>query len=742
MSQSRKYRSFGIRRENNLSDIENRVQALNNLLDDLPGVDPEEDITFISEDLNPIRGLKDTSIQPDSFTQLAQTATRTSLVDEQGQIILDENNNAIQVLVNPLVRIEDRFKQFRVVTEDPPVFASGQGPRAFFIPSNLIPTFGKTTKIEDDLESDLTDSSVQVSDDFWVLGEFIINDRLRVNFPDVFGGILWEGFYIPNPAASIHTFLYETSGLFHVEYDRFNNGNWQVLKSIYAKKRDVLVGADTVDPTVLVLQEGESKYLSVGDFLDSDNTITIVSILNNVITLEAEDSETTIPSFTNGDTVTFDMPLGAETTTGQYTMNETVDRGETPQIKMQIFWWFPDESEYEPDLKYLRNIISGRSVFDYFFFNKEPAAATAAPGSVRELLNTAVVPSQAVMGESNQYREFKSSTSTETIYIPKSALSQVTKANINISFKEGNRSATGNFSATDLGNVIIPTDVADLGSVVPKNMQIKDLLGSNIAATERLVSKAWTDTKENYSVSIIDHNGLLDYFVASSSDDIVTVSDTSRLREDLLCITATSGVNAFIRITEIISATQFRTSANLNISNAYVFVYANAGILDRSLDIFCVGVFGQVLSTTATAGSNTLQLVSASGIANGQVVQFGDSITPGTTVTNVSGTTITLSNNLAQTINQNETIVFTPAGTSVNKEICVLPLDLSPPFIGVNTGLDTNEKNIRSSEATFNLKVEGLEFRNTTVNTATTAENYNRKISIANSGLSILARKV
>ena len=409
---------------------------------------------------------------------------------------------------------------------------------------------------------------------------------------------------------------------------------------------------------------------------------------------------------------------------------------------MRIFWWFPDESEYEPDLKYLRNIISGRSVFDYFFFNKESAAATAAPGSVRELLNTAVVPSQAVMGESNQYREFKSSTSTETIYIPKSALSQVTKANINISFKEGNRSASGNFSATDLGNVIVPTDVADLGSVVPKNMQIKDLLGSNIAATERLVSKAWTDTKENYPVSIIDHNGLLDYFVASSSDDIVTVSDTSRLREDLLCITATSGVNAFIRITEIISATQFRTSANLNVSNAYVFVYANAGILDRSLDIFCVGVFGQVLSTTAAAGSNTLQLVSASGVANGQIVQFGDSIAPGTTVTNISGTTITLSNNLAQTINQNETIVFAPAGTSVNKEICVLPLDLSPPFIGVNTGLDTNEKNIRSSEATFNVKVGGLEFRNTTVNTTDTTENYNRKISIVNSGLSILARKV
>jgi len=741
MSQSRKYRSFGIRRENNLSDIQDRKQALNNILNDLPGVDPESNITFVSEDLDAIRGLKDTNIQPDSFIQLAQSAPRTTAVDAQGQIILDDNNNALEVLVNPLVRLEDRFKQFKVVTEEPPVFASGQGPKAFFIPSNLIPAFTKTAKIEDNLESNLTDPSVQTSNDFWMLGEFIINDRIRVDFLDSYGGIFWEGFYIPNPAASIHTFGYETSGLLHVEYDRFNNGSWQVLKSIYAKKRDVLVAADTVDPSIVVLQQDEAKYLSVGDFLDGNENITISSISGNTVTLEAEDPGD-LPSFTAGQSITFDMDLGGSTTTGDYTMNETLDRGETPQIKMRIFWWFPNEPGYTPELKYLRKRIFGRSVFDYFFFNQEPAAPTAAAGSIRELLNTAVTPSQEIMGGSNQYREFKSSTSTESLYVPKSALSQISKANISITFRENNRSVTGNFSAADIGNVIIPTNVADFITVVPKNMRVKDLLGSNIASTERLVSNAWPATRENYPVSIIDHNGLVDYFVANSSGDVVTVNDTSRLKENLICITPTSGANAFIRITEIISSTQFRTSANLNASNVYVFVYANAGILDRSLDVFCVGVFGQALATTAASGTNSLQLVSAAGVANGQIVQFGNSIAAGTTVTGVSGTTITLSNNLAQTINQDETIVFAPAGTSVNKEICVLPLDLSPPFIGIDTGLDTNEKNIRSSESTFNLKVDGLEFRNVSVSTVPTTETYNRKISIANSGLSLLARKV
>lgn len=738
MAQSRKYRSFGVRRANNLSDIDNPVQALNNLLNDLPGVEEESGITFISEDLDAIRGLKDTNIGPDSFIQLAQTAPKTTEIDEEGNVVLSEAGNPQQVLINPLVRLEDRFRQFRTVTEDPPVFASGQGPTAFFIPSSLLPTFGKTSKIEDVLEANLTDTSVQTSDDFWMLGEFVISDRFKVEFPDSFGGILWEGFYIPNPAASTHTFTYETSGLFHAEYDRFGNDNWQVLKSIYAKKRDVLVEDTVSESDTIELQEGESKFVSVGDFLENDEEAIVTSISGDTITFEKE------VSVTAGQTLTFDMPLAEGTTRGQYTIDEILDRGEVPQMKLRIFWWFPDTGDYEPDLKYLRKGISGRTVFDYFFLNQTPASETASQGSIRQVLESAITPSQDNMGGSGQYREFKSSSSTETIYVPKSQLSQISKGSANITFREGNRSATGNFSTTELGNVIIPDDPNDLTSVVPKNMRVKDLLGSSVAASTRIVSQQWPDTKDDYSVQFIDHNGLVDYFVGTSASDVVTVDDTSRIRVDMLCITGATGANDFVRITEIISATQFRTSVNLNISNQYVFIYANAGILDRSLDVFCIGVFGQVLAASASSGTNTLELVSATGVEVDQIVQFGDSIPSGTTVTAISGTTITLSNNLAQTINQDETVVFAPDGTTVNKEICVLPLDLSPPFIGVDTGLSTDGKNIRSSETTFNLKVDGLEFRNTTVNEAAASETYDSLISIANNdnGFSIVAKKV
>jgi hypothetical protein len=503
----------------------------------------------------------------------------------------------------------------------------------------------------------------------------------------------------------------------------------------------VLVQSNTVNPSTLVLQEGEAKYLSVGDFLDGDETVVISAITGDTITLTADDPAS-LPTVSAGQTITFDMFLGSDTTTGSYIMNETLDRGETPQIKMRIFWWFPNVIGYEPNLKYLRTVISGRSVFDYFFFNKDPVSPNAASGSIRELLDIAVTPSQADIGGPAQYREFKSSTATETLYVPKSALSQITKASINISFVEGNRSAEGNFTATEIGNYIVPTSTVDFDSVFSKNIQIKDLLGSNIASTVRLVSDAWTETRDSYPVSIIDHNGLVDYFVANSSGNIVTVSDTSRLRKNLICITSATNANDFVRITEIISSTQFETSANLNLSSGFLYIYANAGILDRSLDTFCVGVFGQTLASTAIAGTKTLVLTSVDGVELDQVVQFDQSIDVGSTVEEIVNNTITISKDLLKTINQDETIIFAPFGTTTNKEICVLPLDLSPPFIGVDTGLDTNQKSIRSSESSFNLKVSSLEFRNTTVNNATITEDYNRKISIANSGLSIIARKL
>ena len=102
MNQPKKYKSYGVLRRNDLSDISDKELSLNNLLDNISGVDPGAGITFISQDLDAIRGLKDTDIGPDDFIQLAGTTVTTMQVDEFGNIVFDSSGNPISLPVNPL----------------------------------------------------------------------------------------------------------------------------------------------------------------------------------------------------------------------------------------------------------------------------------------------------------------------------------------------------------------------------------------------------------------------------------------------------------------------------------------------------------------------------------------------------------------------------------------------------------------------------------------------------------------
>lgn len=757
---SKKYRSYGVRRENNLSDLDNKEEGLNNLLNNLPGVG--DGLTFISEDLDAIRGLKDTSIEPTNFLGLAGSTPKATRTDEFGNAVLDINRNPSEQIIKPIYRVEDRFKIYRTVTEFPPVFNSGSGPYAYFMPSTILPTLAKGNNLNDvNIDTLKVSTSVEKSDDYWALGEFIISDKIRTNYRNKFGGILWEGYYIPNPSASNHFFSYETTGLFHVEYDRFGDNNWVVAKSIYAKVRQVTVSPEdaAVNTTSIQLALGESRYISVGDFIFGSPENIITAIAGDLITL------TNPISATINSTLSFDMNLGNDRYSSAYNINEILDKGETPQIKKRIFWWFPFPStpstSYVPDVKYLRNIaaiVNGSiAVYPYYYWNKESASPPpGAAGSIRDLLEKAITPSQPNMGSllnslvpSSGPRKFKTSNNTNTLYTPKSSFAQINKVSTTISFKANGRYIQGTLEGvldtTEIGNVIVPQTPGDLNTIIPKNLKIKDTVGID-SPTIRTVNLPLIVT-QSLPVHIIDHLGLVDYFVATSTANTVTVSSTTNLKVDMICVTATTTDTAFVRITGILSPTQFTTSAPLALTAGYVFIYSNSGILDRSMEVFCAGVFGKKLSVAvplaAAATTNTLQFANTTGIALGQKVQFAGSIATTAVVTNVNTNTniVTISTPLIGPLIVGATIVFAPAITTTNKEICVLPLDLSPPFEGVDTGLDTDEKSIKGTKPTLNVKIDRLTINNATVNTST-SENYDRKIAIANDTFSIIAKLV
>lgn len=744
---TKKYRSYGVRRENNLADLDNKEEGLNNLLNNMPGVGG--DISFTSQDLDAIRGLKDTAINASDFVGLAGSTPRVTEVDEDGVQLVDSSGDPSLVIIKPIYRIEDRIRSYRKVTENPPVFVSGTGPYAYTIPSGIIPALSKGANLNSINISAIQASNATLkSDDFWALGEFSISNKFNINFPNEYGGILWEGYYIPDPITSTHTFTYDTTGLFHVEYDRFGNNTWEVVKSIYAKQRVVTVDAAVTAATVIQLAPGDARFVSNNDFIlgDPTNFVTSVNINNDTVAL------TNPITRALNSTITFDMDLGKSQYDGSYIINEILDRAETPQIKKRIFWWYPFDTSYSPDIKYLRNRllspgIARTAFYSYFNWNKERSSNIAAPGSIRDVLNTSITPSQDNFGSAGNEKFFRSNLFTDTIYTPKSSFAEINKGTTTVSFESGSRYIIGSLTFSAIGNAVVPAAVAAIPSetfnLIPKNLRIKTLLGVGVDSTARIVDLP-TPVTGSASVNIIDHLGLIDYFVASSVGDLVTVSSAENLKKDMICITATTSAIAYVRITEVLAAapgvtpTQFRTSVPLNLTDGFVYVYSNSGIVDRSMETFCSGVFGQAVQTTTAEITNTIQLVSIAGVVENQVVQFGSAIPalPPTTVTaiDIATNTITLSAATAESITQGETIVFAPAGTATNKEICVLPLDLSPPFIGVTTGLSTDGKSIKSAQTQplLNVRTNTLTFKTATATAATITETYDRRISIKN----------
>jgi hypothetical protein len=85
-------------------------------------------------------------------------------------------------------------------------------------------------------------------------------------------------------------------------------------------------------------------------------------------------------------------------------------------------------------------------------------------------------------------------------------------------------------------------------------------------------------------------------------------------------------------------------------------------------------------------------------------------------------------------IDVGQLIVFAPAGTTDNKEICFTPLDISPPFTAIEKGLQTTsvrpDLEIVPATGTSELKFVGLSADGVTVTTTTAAPTYNRTLQI------------
>lgn len=705
VSFTRKFVSIGNRRDKNLSDITDQKQSLTNVLDTIIG-----DGTFIADDLEFLDGLSNENINSGYLSRLANTTVKTI-------------QDGVEVVATPLVTIKDRVENAKDITGKIPPNSGGLGLAARFIESTEV-NVGNTNSTGADIF--VFNSKQIIEPNYWEYGLFQHQSLFDPSFKNEYGGIQWTGYFSPNALSPSTTISVSTTGLLLIEYDLNETNIWTKVVNLYAQTRTIIPTSSGTS-TIIPINSALSSHLSIfgGDKLLTNNQITVTGVSATQITLSNP------ITFVLNQPVSFTTVMGEDVKGTSFSL-PTVEPGKE-YVKLRISYWFPNNN-LPINSKYLYFTYRGTTLAFPYLYSELPINP---PGvnEYRTFIESALSPYNNTLGDAGFLGSgYKSLTIKKTYineYVPKNSLAGISPVqNISLSFT--NNSSVGTFNSSienaNVGNYVVARSAA--GTQLPKYLQIKTKLNDTQAAfKDKIIA-----TSGSKAVDIIDHKGFINWFYANSVGANVTIDSTTGLTTNNIVIT--SSTSSYVRITSIINATSFATSTNLGLTALQpIYIYSEKGVTDNSKTNFCAGVFGITLASQAAIG-NTLSMTSNAGIVIGQVVQYGGAIPAATTVTGISGTTVNLSANILYNIPINSTITFTPAGTTLNKEICVIPFDTAPPFEGTTAGLKTVGRGVKST-AVANFQVVSNELTIITnasnITNVTSAATYNRKLAIKNS---------
>ena len=707
---NRVFKNIGIRRDLNFSDIENPRLALSNLLNDLVTENVETE-SFTADDLDCIQNISTTNVTNSDFRALKGVTVQRTTLNELGE--------AISVPALPLITVKNQLDNIINVTRDPPYFNGGDGLTAKFWDQTNIS--GSITKSSNGAQLFIGEPQILRSE-FWDYGYFEFSNKLDQTLGGSNGGIQWEGWYIPD-ASGTSTFTISTSGFFMLELENVQ-GNLEVVKNIHTKLLQVTVTQSVSSDTTVYVSNTDSMGIAVGAQV---NPLTLTGVL--VDSVGPGYFTTNIPvTFSQNESVTISLEdkFGSES---YYFVYEYVNLEKYVPKKIRMSLWFPGNSQYFYKLLDVNLATLNRSTSNlpfwylYSVINTEGAAGFKSFYDSRLLANGGTIGPETV-SSSSQYNTLQSIAPLKITYIPPVTYSNILKKEYTYSIIDQSNvlaiTSTSPFtSSIEIGNIAISTGL-------PKFSKVTDIAINTVV----ILDKKATQTTSSL-IKFIDHRGLVDYFDATSAGTVVTVADTSNLRKGMIVITLTN--TGYIRIVSVDSATQFTTSVALGFTGTQqIFVYKDVGLTNQTLEVFCTGVFGKE-TTQYIASGNQIVLNNVTDIILGQVVQYSPYIPDGTTVTNIdAGTnTITISQNITNPIVSGATIVFSPSGTTQNKETCVIPLNTAPPFSGTPTGLLT-AGNFRLTNGV--LTATNIKINNATVVVAPTTKTLDRLVNLTIGG--------
>jgi len=790
------FNNVGLRRDLNLSDLENREQALDNLLNNL--VTTDDGSTFDRNDLlDAIKDISNTNVTQRSIALMAGLTVKNTVVDPNTGLLVDK-------VAEPLITVKNQIDSILATTNDPPFFNGGDGLTARFYDTDAITDFSSLNI--NSKGSAVVSGSPVVTKTYWTNGLFEFSNKLDDALNGGNGAVQWTGWYTPDSSGP-STFSISTTGYIIVEFEN-EFGDLEIKRNIYKPQRTVYTNAIDLegDNVRVPIQQGQTiangdKLIAVNDAnrdpipLPTDRDITVVSAGTTNITLSESINETGIGEdwefiFDNSDLI------GAESYSFSIVLPELE---KYVPVQMRITYWYPgDEVEYFNkvlDVNLTTQLKSSGDLPYWYLYtvigDQEEDQGFKGFYDKRLLLGGGTIgPETALV--SSQYNKWLSLKPLILAYDPPRTFNDALRGEYRYSTTtSSNVIGTSTISPytdnLEVGNIVITP-------VVPDGAFITDISRNNIIIISELATE---DVAAD--IQFMDHRGYLGNTFASSNGTQVTIPDTTGLLPGTVVIAEGVEEGDYVRVQKILNSRQFTTNRALNLTpNQQIYFYSDKGLANRAYDNFCAGTAGAEIEVTATNGDTYLILNSLEGITNGMVVQsspfipfdvsdpdnpiitFVDGIEPtqdnlveldqtslvggsgytpasgtatyvdvpltggsGTnafadiTVTdgavsavsltlrgsgytagdslsadaiNIGGTvttafsiensgiipnSITISRAVAHPDNKDMvagiTLVFCPDTTTQNKEVCVVPLNTAPPFVGTIDGLRTTD---------------------------------------------------
>ena len=701
------YQRFGLRRDNNLGDLNNPSLGLTNVLNDVVGGS-----SFEAEDLGVLKGLYAQGLDKDTFLQVGGSAERTTDQDGQTSPIL------------PYYTYHNKL-DLSVIYGGTPRISGGDGPYAKYYDFN---------QVANPLPSDPTiNTGMWVSgaepfaeDQFWELGNFTWDRKLHENSANVGGGIEWEGYYVPTSTGR-HQFRVGSTGCWTLDFQKSSYSNafqpdtdWDTTKNItqanganysqqltdthstiyknYAFIRpEVDINCTRVDSeNVQIVSDADYNKVAIGmtcinaTYIDGGANGTRISEMNTsngIFTLSTDNnaSPTGNSSWTN-QTLKF-VQSATQATNNTYPIDYSLIKGTPYRFKLRYFvptYWDSSRSDRYLDINELTPSGASDHLRYRQLYSLNYDFSDNAKGSFNKFIDNSILFGGGTTGGETKdlYNSIKTTKKIDGRYDPinLTLTNDYSSSNANgknwpykkiqVSFftldsvtKDSNSISIENTSGMEIGNYVYDHSWAASGATGTKCIEEGTRINEIVTNSSIILSKPILNNSGTTMIKVIEHRGHIKRIVADStnSSNTLTLKNATPtgsgtddvLKKKMIVVGSNLPINTQVDIRPT-TATSLSLTANAQttLSNQDYYVYDYQGLINDSMVAFC--------EPSANADENNCLTVESSLYPNGVPVG-ATSITFST-----SGVSQTTWNSIAGTGSNNRVLgyYFAPGTTA------------------------------------------------------------------------------